>query len=149
MDKKAAFGYTSLVNQPNGPTRSEIQEMIRKDNQFAIRLQDINQSFKEDNEFESVIRRDLLSEKVYPYSESGVRKEIPKGSTVLDYIALTEPDKIDKYDKALVNEREVGLDYEIRNNDRIVLVPGKVTNLEGLNDKVKTEKAKSLIKKIR
>ena len=148
MDEIAAYGYTALVNQPNGPTRSEIQDMIRKDNQFAKQLNDIDKHIKNDSDFETVIRNDLLSEKVYPYSESGVRKEIPKGSTVLDYIALTEPDRIDQYDKALVNEREVGLDYEIRNNDRIVLVPGIVTNLENLNDIVKTEKAKSLIKKI-
>ena len=142
MDKKAAFGYTSLVNQPNGPTRSEIQEMIRKDNQFAIRLQDINQSFKEDNEFESVIRRDLLSEKVYPYSESGIRIEIPKGSTMLDYVAMMKQDGLNYYGSALVNEKEVGLDYVIGNNDRIVLIPGTTDddiNLEGIATTIKGE----------
>lgn len=149
MDEIAAYGYTALVNQPDGPTRSEIQDMIRKDNQFAKQLYDIDKNIKDDSDFETIIRNDLLSEKIYPYSESGIRKEIPKGSTVLDYIALTEPDRIDQYDRALVNEKEVGLDYEIRNNDRIVLVPGKVMNLENLNNIVKTEKAKSLIKKMR
>ena len=147
MDKIDAFGYATLVNQPDGPTRTEIQEMIRTDNQFAKRLNDIDKSIIDDSSFDTIIRTDLLSEKIYPYSESGVRKEIPKGSTILDYVALTEPDEIFSYCQALVNEREVGLDYEIRNNDRIVLVPGKVINFDDLNNKVKTEKAKSLIKR--
>ena len=142
MDKNSAYGYTALVNSPNGPTRGEIQEMIRKDNQFAIRLQDINQSFKEDNEFESVIRRDLLSEKVYPYSESGIRIEVPKGATMLDYVAMMKQDGLDYFGSALVNEKEVGLDYVIGNNDRIVLIPGTTDdelNLDGIATTIKGE----------
>ena len=142
MDKISAYGYTALVNSPNGPTRGEIQEMIRKDNQFAIRLNDINKSFKEDNDFESVIRRDLLSEKVYPYSESGIRIEIPKGATMLDYVAMAKQDGLDYYGSALVNEKEVGLDYVIGNNDRIVLIPGTTDdeiNLDGIATTIKGE----------
>ena len=147
MDRISAFGYTALVNQPDGPTRSEIQEMIRKDNQFAKRLQEIDQATEDDSSFENIIKNDLLSERVYPYSETGIRKELPKGSTILDYVAIIDPDNINNYSKALVNEKEVDLDYQIRNNDRIVLVPGLITNLNDWNDKVKTEKAKILIKK--
>ena len=149
MDRISAFGYTALVNKPDGPTRSEIQDMIRTDNQFAKRLQDIDKRVKDDSSFETIIRNDLLSERVYPYSESGVRKELPKGSTILDYVAMTEPDEIKNYSKALVNEKEVGLDYEIRNNDRIVLVRGEITNINEMNGIVKTEKAKALIKRIK
>ena len=99
-------------------------------------------SFKEDNEFESVIRRDLLSEKVYPYSESGIRIEIPKGSTMLDYVAMAKQDGLDYYGSALVNEKEVGLDYVIGNNDRIVLIPGTTDdeiNLDGIATTIKGE----------
>ena len=148
MDKFSAFGYTALVNKPDGPTRSEVQEMIKKDNQFAIKLNEIDNAFKDDSTFEDVIRKDLLSERVYPYNEAGIRKELTSGSTILDYIAATEPDKLDKYIMALVNEKEVGLDYIIRNNDRIVLVPGKLDNIKEYEEKVKTVKAKRLIKRI-
>ena len=147
MDKKSAFGYTALVNKPDGPTRSEVQEMIITDNQFAKRLYDIDRSIKDDSSFDTAIRSDLLSEKIYPYSESGVRKELPKGSTIFDYVAITEPDRIKEYSKALVNEREVGLDYEIRNNDRIELIKGEIDDINEMNNFVKTEKAKALIKR--
>ena len=149
MNRIDAYGYATLLNLHDGPTRSEIQDMIKKDNQFAKRLKDIDKSIVDDSSFDTIIRRDLLSKKIYPYSESGVIKEIPKGSTILDYIALTEPEKITYYNQALVNEREVGLDYEIKNNDRVVLVPGKVENINSLNDIVRTEKAKALIKRLK
>ena len=148
MNRIDAYGYATLLNLHDGPTRSEIQEMIKKNNQFAKRLKDIDSSISDDSSFDTIIRRDLLSEKIYPYSESGVIKEIPKGSTIIDYIALTEPEKITSYNLALVNEKEVGLDYEIRNNDRVVLVPGKVENIENLKSIVRTEKAKALIKRL-
>ena len=149
MNRIDAYGYATLLNLHDGPTRSEIQDMIKKDNQFAKRLKDIDKSIVDDSSFDTIIRRDLLSKKIYPYSESGVIKEIPKGSTILDYVALTEPEKITYYNHALVNEREVGLDYEIRNNDRVVLVPGKVDNIKDLNNIVRTEKAKALIKRLK
>ena len=148
MDRISAFGYTALVNKPDGPTRSEVQDMIRTDNQFAKRLKEIDRSIKDDSSFDTAIKSDLLSEKIYPYSESGVRKELPKGSTIFDYVAMTEPDRIKDYSKALVNEKEVELDYQIRNNDRIVLVPGEINSIDGLNEVVKTQKAKNLIKRM-
>ena len=147
MDRISAYGYPSMVNLPDGPTRTQMQEMINKENQFAKRLKDIDTSIEDDSSFNQIIRSDLLSEKIYPYSETGIRKEIPKGSTVLDYVALTQPDKIAQYSHALVNEREERLDYTLGNNDRIVLVPGFISNIDEWIDSVKTEKAKALIKK--
>ena len=149
MDRISAYGYTALVNQPDGPTRSEIQDMIRRDNQFAISLNEIDSNIKDDSTFEDAVRNDLLSEKVYPYSKSGIRKEVPKGSTILDYVAFTEPDRLEKVIGALVDEKEVDLDYEIRNNDRIVLIPGVLDNIHEWEDKVKTVKAKRLIKNMK
>ena len=61
---------------------------------------------------------------------------------------MTEPDRIKEYSKALVNEKEVELDYQIRNNDRIVLVPGEINSIDGLDEVVKTQKAKNLIKRM-
>lgn len=146
MDKVAAFGVPALWNLENGFTREETQKELLKENQFAKRLRELDKTIHDNQEFISSIRSELLTEHVYPYSESGKIIELPKGSTILDFAYAQDETTADKMIKGIVNEKEVGPDYQVGNNDYIKIITGEEVNKDNWDQFAYTIKAQEKIK---
>ena len=146
MDKVAAYGVSSLWNIKNGKTKEETQEGIRQKCQFAKKLIELDESFKDNFEFFNEINQQLLTEHVYAYTHNGDIIELPAGATALDFACQVFPDELDKMTGVLVNGREVPLDQPLRNNDRVQIITKGRINHENWENYAKTSSAKQKIK---
>ena len=128
MDKVSAYGISAYWNIsldkneteiPHHKTREETQESIKNSLQFAKKLMEIDDSFKENADFIEEIKHELLTEHVYVYKNTGEIIELPKGATALDFACQVCPEKLDKVTGIIVNGKEVPVHTELRNNDRV------------------------------
>ena len=151
MDKVAAYGIPALWNIKGGKTMEETQKEVVKKCQFAKKLMELDESFKDNHEFIQEIKKELLTEHIYVYTHSGDFIELPKGSTALDFACQVFPDLLDKMTGILVNGKEVPLNTILENQDRIqVLTKGKINHdnwEEYANTPTAKQKIKSLCKK--
>lgn len=146
MDKLAAYGLTAYLNIKNGKTIEEVNEIIRGQCQFAKKLIELDDSFKDNSEFIGQIKRVLLTEHVYVYGEKGEAIELPEGSTAIDFVCQVAPDKLDALTGVVVNGKEVSLNQQLHNQDRIqILTYGKVSH-EDWENYATTDSAKQKIK---
>ena len=155
MDKIDAYGvcaYWDMKNYDNvapleyGKTPEETTAIIREKCQFAKKLIEIDESFKDNSEFSKIIETDLLSDHVYVYTNSGKSIELPAGSTALDFVCEVFPDKLDTVTSIVINGKDVSPDEPLKNNDRIQLFEdGKISH-EGWENYAKTDKAKQKLK---
>ena len=148
MDKVAAYGIPAFWNIKNGKTKEETQDIIRKKCQFAKKLIELDESFKDNEEFFQEINRELLTEHVYTYSHSGEIIELPAGSTALDFACQVFPDSLDKMTGVLVNGKEVSLGYQLKNNDRVQIITKGKINHKNWENYAKTSTAKQKIKSL-
>lgn len=155
MDKISAYGISAYWNLPEGKpedeiphhkTQEETQKTIREHLQFARKLIEIDESFTDNEEFVKEIKQELLAEHVYVYSYNGEIIELPAGSTALDFACQVYPDEIDRLTGIIVNDKEVPLDYPIKNNDRISIKTTGEINRENWESCVKTFIGKQKIK---
>lgn len=145
MDKRDAFGLIADLN--NGRSMEDIQTEFRE-KWFDMKLQKIDDTFKDNNEFIKTVKADLLSEEIYVYGTKG-GITIPKGSTAFDFVCeFLSTEELNNLTSIIVNGKEVNKDQELKNNDRVqVVCEGKIKE-EDLTNAATTEKAKSMIKKI-
>ncbi len=146
MDKAAAYGIPAYWNIKDGLTKEQTQDIIRERCQFAKRLIEIDESFKDNTEFLKHIKSDLLTEHVYAYSHSGDIIELPAGSTALDFACQAFPDLIDKMTGVLVNGMEMPLNHILTNNDRVQIITEGKINHENWEEFAHTSAAKQKIK---
>lgn len=122
MNKVAAFGisaYRNLDSQER-KTKEEIQEEIRKHNQFAILLKEIDEvSAGEDNKFIDLASKLLLTEHIYAYTPEGIQIELPEGSTAVDFICQAYPYLLEKITGVAINGKVMPVNTVLKNNDRI------------------------------
>ena len=104
--------------------------------------------FGDNQEFVLQVKNELFADKVYVYTSKGIIIELPKGSTIIDFAYQLDPILAHKLDKAKVNDEEVPLDYELKTNDRIILITDELR--EGPKEEwlkiTKTSNAKRKIK---
>ncbi len=122
MDHIAAYGVSGFWNIPNGKTREETQEEIRKRSGVAKKLLEIDQNLEDNRSFCDAIKEEVLIDHVYPYTESGEIIELPKGSTIIDFAFEVNPDLAEHMTGALVNGIEVPLNYQVDNHDTIQII---------------------------
>ena len=157
MDKIDAYGvcaYWDMENYDNvapleyGKTPEETTAIIRRKCQFAKKLMEIDESFKDNSEFSKIIGEDLLTEHVYVYTNTGQSIEMPAGSTALDFVCEVFPDKLDTVTSIVINGKDVSPDEPLKNNDRIqIFEDGKISH-EGWENYAKTDKAKIKVKRM-
>lgn len=148
MDKVSAYGIPALWNIHNPKTKEETQKALVEKCQFAKKLMELDESFKDNEEFINEIESELLTEHVYPYNHSGEAIELPFGSTALDFAVQVFPEKLDKMTGILVNGREVPLDYVLRNKDRVQITTVGRINHENWENYATTSIAKQKIKQL-
>lgn len=148
MDKIASFGLTAYWNISKGKARDIMQDDLSKKFQFFKSLTDINDMFRDNQEFVRQVQNELFSDKVYVYTSNGVIIELPKGSTIID-LAYKLGDNIgNTLIGAKINDEYIyDLGYELKNKDRVIVLTDELSygSREEWIDKAKTSYAKKKI----
>lgn len=111
MERVAIYGLTTKMYRENP---------IYKTNLFQF-VGSIKEEAKSNEEFWHNVKRELF-EKIYVYTSSGEMKELPKGSTVIDFAYSIHPELGHKLNYAIVNGKVENPDYKLQNNDQILVV---------------------------
>ena len=147
MDRIASFGLPTYWSISKNEAREKMQEDLKNKYQFYNSLIEINRAFGDNQEFVNQVKRELFSEKVYVYTTKGETIELPRGSTPIDFAYHISRDLGNTMVQAVVNEKEVPIDYELKNKDRVRIITDQYSfgpRSEWV-DKVKTTKAKRMI----
>ncbi len=147
MDKVAEHGIASHWSyKENGKTM--IQDTMEEKLQFFRNLMEIKENDGDDDSFVKDVRDDILNDTIYVYTPKGDVIELPKGSTPIDFAYRVHTKVGHTMVGAIVNERIVPLDYELKNNDIVRINTNKNQVGPSLSwlDIVYTSSAKNKIK---
>ena len=122
MDKIASFGLTAYWGINKGNARMVMQEDLKTKCQFYRSLLEINDAFRDNQEFVFQAKNELFSDKVYVYTTKGDIIELPKGATVIDFAYKIHTDVGNRMDSAVVNDRIVDVGYVLQNKDRVRII---------------------------
>ena len=148
MDKVASFGLPMYWYLNKDVSRESMQEEFKAKFQVYNNIKQISEYFTDNKEFVENVKKELLSENVYVYSQvDGQVYELPKGSTPVDFAYRLGTSFGNQIVGAIVNDHEVELDYQLENNDRIfVKTDDKAFPQKKWEDSVITSLAKRKIK---
>ncbi len=146
MDKVAAYGIPALWNIKGGKTMEETQKEVVEKCQFAKKLMELDESFKDNADFIHGIKKELLIEHIYVYNENGEFIELPIGSTALDFVCQEYPNVLDQMTGILVNEKEMPLNVPLNNYDRIEVITKGTIKHENWDQYANNQSAKKRLK---
>ena len=150
MDKIASFGLTAYWDINKGDARDVMQDDLSKKFQFFKSLTEINHVFLDNNEFVNQVKNEIFANKVYAYTPKGEVIELPEGATPIDFAYRLHTDIGNTMVGAVVNDKNVGIDYELKNKDRVkIITDEKQTPSKDWLDKVQTTHAKRKIKEFK
>lgn len=154
MDKIASFGLTAYWDINKGEARNVMQEELKNRYQFFNSLIEINTVFGDNQEFVSQVKQELFSENIYVYTTHSCERipgniiQLPKGSTPIDFAYELDDELGNTIVRAIVNDKEVPVDYILKNKDRVRVITDALSlgPKEEWLDVVKTTKAKRKIR---
>ena len=148
MDMVASFGITSYWILEQGNARNIMQEKLKKECQIYSSVNEIASMFGDNDDFIEHTNIELFDEQINVQDTYGNMYELPIGSTIIDFAYKLGTEFGDKIDYAMVNQRRVSLDYELQNNDRVLVVTNEnsIGPREEWVDSVKTTLARRRIK---
>lgn len=98
-------------------------------------------------EFMQYLKADIFQNKIYVFTPAGELKQLPVGSTPIDFAYTIHSDIGDHCSAAKVNGRLVPLDYQLKSGDRVEVVTSlKAEPHEKWLSKVKTSRARAKIR---
>jgi len=151
MDNIASFGLTTYWDINKGEARNVMQKDLKEKFQFFKSLTDINEMFRDNQEFIYQVKKELFTDKIYVYTTKGDIIELPKGATVIDFAYKIHTDIGNTMYGAIVNEKYVDVTYELNNKDRIRILTDDLSfgPREEWENIAKTSLAKRKIKEFR
>ena len=128
-----------------------MQEDLKQKYQFFKSLVEINRVFGDNQEFVHQVKSELFSDKIYVYTTKGDIVELPKGATAIDFAYKIHSDLGNIMVSAVVNDKVVDSEYQLRNKDRVRIITDELSfgPKEGWMDKAQTVRAKQIIKEFR
>ena len=146
MDKIASFGLTTYWDMNKGDARYKMQEDLKNKFQFFKSLTDINEMFKDNQEFIFQVKNELFKNKIYVYTLNGKIIELPEGANIVDLACHMNIANI--LVGANVNGEIVPVEYCLKNKDRVIPITNDLSYgyREELIDKANTEYAKEKLK---
>ena len=148
MDKIASFGLTAYWDINKGEARNKMQEEIRSQYRFCNSLEAINELSGDDNKaFMERINNDLFADKIYVYTSTGERIDLPKGSTAIDFAYAIDENLGNTMIGVQINGENKPPKSVLYNNDRVVIITNNYSKGPDENwlDAVKTTHARRKI----
>jgi len=148
MNQIASYGLTAYWYLNKEAARDKMQEDLKNKWQDFDSLLEINSAFRDNEEFVSQVKKEVFSDKVYVYTPKGETIRLPKGSTVIDFAYKIHTDIGNSMISAIVNDKYVSIDYELKDGDIIKIITSVLQNgpKEGWEDKAHTTYAKRRIR---
>ena len=107
----------------------------------------LNESINDNKIFISKVKAEILTSNIYVHTPNGDIIELPKNATPVDFAYKIHSDIGNNISGALVNGKEVSLDYNLKNGDRVkIIVKKSPTASKKLMKNAKTYLAKNKIK---
>lgn len=119
MDRVAEEGIAAHWKYKEGSGANKIDE---KQFSWLRQLLEWQKSLQDPREFMDTVRMDLFPNEVYVFTPTGEVKELPKGSTPVDFAYGIHSEIGDKCIGARVNGRMVPLRYQLRNGDIVEIL---------------------------
>ena len=92
---------------------------------FLRNIIDSSQDIKDDSEFMENVKVDMFESLVYVFTPRGDVKELPKGSTPIDFAYSIHTNIGEKCSGAIVNGKIVPLSYKLENGDCVSITTNK------------------------
>jgi GTP pyrophosphokinase len=91
---------------------------------YSLLLELSNENLSSE-EYNAIVRSDILTRMIYLEGINGVNLELPEGSTPVDYAFNINPLSANYIDYALVNGRWSPINYPLESRDKIEIIYGK------------------------
>ena len=148
MEKIDNYGLTAYWDIKKHNAEYEMQEDLKNKLPFFQTIKDIDYLTNDNAEFVKNVKRELFNKTIYVYTYKGDVVELPAGSTPIDFAYKLGADIGNTIVSATVNDAYVPADTILQNRDRVKIITNdKSLPNDEWRDKVKTVKAKKLIKK--
>ena len=148
MDKIASYGLTAYWDIHKGNAREVMQEELKNKFQFYESLDEILHMSKDTKIFINQVKSELLNDKIYVYTPSGEKLELPKNATPIDVAYRIHSEIGNTMVSATVNENKVDIGQTLKTDDIVRIITDR--NAEGPKEEwlnyVTTAKAKRKIK---
>jgi len=124
MHKTAEYGIAAHWKYKETPNGVKTQDREEQKLSWLRQILEWQRDMSDNKEFMSLLKSDLdlFSEDVYCFTPSGDVKNIPNGSTPIDFAYSIHSAVGNKMVGARVNGRNVKIDYVIQNGDRIEII---------------------------
>jgi GTP diphosphokinase / guanosine-3',5'-bis(diphosphate) 3'-diphosphatase len=150
MHEEAEYGIAShwLYDAVKKESRYAWERKALADNaEWFEALSVLQKSDGEDGDFIDKLKQDVFSDRIFVMTPTGEVKELPKGSTPVDFAYSVHTDLGHRCRLVKVNDMVVPLDYELKNGEVVEIVPGKKSEPKPLwLSFVKTSGAKTKIR---
>lgn len=148
MDKIADFGLTAYWDINKGLAREKMQAALNEKFRFYRSLNEMNMLCEDDLFFVNQVKKELFAQNVFVYTSRGDIIELPVNSTVIDFAYSIHSQLGDTMIGATVNGCPVAFNYQLKNNDRIVILNDKEMIIDRSNweEQATTTHAKRKIK---
>ena len=125
-----------------------MQKDLENNFQFFKEIKELDSTILDNIEFLSQVKKELFGSNIYVYTTSGDVIELPSGATVIDFAYKIHTDIGNTMVEAIVNDRYVPVDTELKNKDRVKIITDILSYgpREDWIDKTVTTKAKRKIR---
>ena len=122
-----AYGITAYwdFKDKKGKLVNEIMQDEVKSMPFYKTLVELSKEKLSYEEYNQIVRSDILTRMIYLTGIDGVNLELPEGSTPVDYAFYTNPASANYIDYALVNGRKSPINYPLESRDEIEIIYGE------------------------
>jgi GTP pyrophosphokinase len=145
MDRISKTGVAAHWSYKEGKT---VDPKITKTFEWVENLVENQADFPDPEEFLENVKIDLFPDEVYVFTPRGDIKNLPKGSTPVDFAYTVHTDVGNRCAGAKVNSRMVTLDHQLKNGDTVEVITSKnASPNHGWLSFVKSVRARSRIKR--
>ncbi len=124
MHKAAEFGIAAHWKYKEASDGKKVEAQEEEKLVWLRQILEWQQDMSDNKEFMNLLKSDLdlFSDNVYCFTPSGEVKNLPKGSTPIDFAYSIHSAVGNKMVGARVNDKLVTIDYVIKNGDRIEII---------------------------
>ena len=122
MHRIAEYGVAAHWRYKEGSKRDEAFEAKIA---WLRSLMEWRQEVTDANEFVEAMKTDIFQDRVYAFTPKGKLIDLPVGATPIDFAYHVHTEIGHHYRGAKVNDKWVGLDYQLRTGDRVEIVTVK------------------------
>ena len=124
MHKAAEYGIAAHWKYKEASDGKKVETQEEEKLSWLRQILEWQQDLSDNKEFLKLLKNDLdlFSDNVYCFTPSGEVKNLPAGSTTIDFAYSIHSAVGNRMVGARVNDKLVTIDYEIKNGDRIEII---------------------------